>query len=434
MQTDPSSVITALIREGISLELRTLDLCFLVGLHIQADRKVLASFEEDMVIDMFEQICDVVEPGAERQRMRATLAIQRLRDQHMLARVDGVGIVGPGEYTLTGLAAAIIDYYITDERLTRESLTSLTVTLRVQIADILGKARHATTEEAWRNHVVSPLRITVGDLVGGIERRQRGLDAQQEEVQTEISELLQTDWFGAVDRCQSLLDTTTSTLQELNEILLRDRHHFVALLQEIQTLAYQAGQTESEEAVQQVIEHVDRIAAWGGARQRAWSDYYQYIHRYLRDVVRLDPDRALSQRLRDQVANWPSMPFNLLVAAAPPMRLLRPINSGVERPAVVRPRTDRETTPDLVDSEDERLDIGNRVEEALAAGAESLAEVTEWVLPSFPHHARYAITGRVADILARVTRIRSDYERPWRTVTPTLELENWDVSSERDSK
>ena len=114
------------------------------------------------------------------------------------------------------------------------------------------------------------------------------------------------------------------------QVLLRDTHHFVALLQEIQALASEAEQAESEEAVQRVIEHVDRIAAWGGARQRAWSEYYQYVHRYLRDVVRLDPDRALSQRLRERVASWPSTPFHLLVAAAPSIRLLRPLESRVD--------------------------------------------------------------------------------------------------------
>jgi chromosome condensin MukBEF complex kleisin-like MukF subunit len=53
--------------------------------------------------------------------------------------------------------------------------------------------------------------MTVADLVAGIERRQRGLDAQQEAVQAEIATLLSADWFSAVDRCQSLLDATTST-------------------------------------------------------------------------------------------------------------------------------------------------------------------------------------------------------------------------------
>ena len=114
----------------------------------------------------------------------------------------------------------------------------------------------------------SPLRITVGDMVAGIERRQRGLDAQQEEIQAEIASLLSNDWFSAIDRCQSLLDATTHTLRELNEILLRDTHHFVALLQDIQALAVSAENVEAEGAAQRVIEHVDRIGAWGGARQR----------------------------------------------------------------------------------------------------------------------------------------------------------------------
>ena len=279
MSSDPSRLIAALARDRINLELKTLDLCFFAGLYLRADRASLASFEESVLIDMFEQICDVVDPGAERPRKRATHAVQRLRDQRMLARVDGAGIVRSGEYTLTRLAAAVVEYFLADEALTHESLTLLTGTLRAQLAEILGAARRADTEDAWRERVVAPLRVTVGDLVGGIERRQRGLDSQQEEVQAEISKLLQADWFGAVERCQSLLDTTTDTLRELNEVLLRDTHHFVALLQEIQTLASEAEQAESEEAVQRVIEHVDRIAAWGGARQRAWSDYYQYVHR-----------------------------------------------------------------------------------------------------------------------------------------------------------
>lgn len=430
MSTDPSRLIAALARDQVNLDLKTVDLCFLAGLYLRADRAALASFEEDVLVDMFEQICDVVDPGAERPRKRATHAIQRLRDQRMLARVDGAGIVRSGEYALTRLAAAVVEYFLADEALTRESLTLLTGTLRAQLAEILAAAKRAESEEDWRQRVVAPLRVTVGDLVGGIERRQRGLDSQQEEVQAEIAKLLQADWFGAVERCQSLLDTTTDTLRELNEVLLRDTHHFVALLQEIQALASAAEQLEPEEAVQRVIEHVDRIAAWGGARQRAWSEYYQYVHRYLRDVVRLDPDRALSQRLRDQVAGWASTPFHLLVAAAPSIRLLRPLESRVERPPVTRLRTDREAAPDLVEPEDMGLAIETLVAKALAAGATSLVDVTEWVLPNFPEDSHYAITGRVADELARVTRARSAYERPWRPVEPRLEVEDWDLPTE----
>ena len=72
MSSDPSRLIAALARDRIILDLKTLDLCFL-----RADRASLASFEEDVLIDMFMQICDVVDRGAERPRKRASLIGER---------------------------------------------------------------------------------------------------------------------------------------------------------------------------------------------------------------------------------------------------------------------------------------------------------------------------------------------------------------------
>ena len=425
---DPSRLIASLARDQVNLDVKTADLCFLAGLYLRADKAALASFEEDVLVDLFEQICDVVDPGAENPRKRATHAIQRLREQRMLARVDGAGIVRAGEYALTRLAAAVVEFFLADEALTRESLTLLTGTLRAQLAEILAAARKAEDAEAWRACVLGPLRVTVADLVGGIERRQRGLDAQQEEVQAEIAKLLSADWFSAVDRCQALLDTTTSTLRELNEILLRDTHHFVALLQDIQTLATAASNTDAEATVQRVIEHVDRIAAWGSARQRAWSEYYQYVHRYLRDVVRLDPDRALSQRMRDQLAAWPRRPFHLVTARAPSIRLLRALEARIERPPVVRLRAERETEPEWTEPEDVLADIQALVGQALDEGHTTLADVSACVLPLLPEPMHYVATGRIADAVARHARVRSARDRQWTPVLNRIEVENWTVN------
>jgi chromosome partition protein MukF len=425
--TDPSRLIAALARDQVGIDLKTVDLCFLAGLYLRADRAALASFEEDMLVDLFEQVCDVLEPGAENPRKRATHAIQRLRDQRMLARVDGAGIVRAGEYTLTRLAAAIVEFFLVDEALTRESLTLLTGILRTQLAEILASAKKAETDDAWRGAVIGPLRVTVRELVAGIERRQRGLDAQQEEVQAEIAKLLNADWFGAIEQCQFLLDTTTETLRELNEVLLRDTHHFVALLQDVLALASAKERNEAEEAVQRVIEHVDRIAAWGIARQRAWSDYYQYIHRYIRDVVRLDPGRALSHRLREQLAGFRARPFFLLVARAPSIRLLRPLEARVERPAVAQPRADRDIAPMTVAAEDALADLEELVRAALADGAVGLADVTARVLQAFPPETRYAAAGRIADAVARIRRVRTPHECPWKPVGDRLEIEEWTI-------
>ena len=431
---DPNRLVAALARDAINLDLKTVDLCFLAALYLRADRAALASFEEAQLVDLFEQVLEVVEAGADSPRKRATHSIQRLREQRMLARVDGAGLVKAGEYTLTRLAAAVVDYFLADEALTRESLTLLTGTLRAQLAEILSAAKAAADDgESWRQRVIAPLRVTVADLIQGIERRQRGLDAQQEAVQTEIAALLQADWFGAVDRCQALLDTTTTTLKERNEVLLRDTHHFVALLQDIQTTAAVAGNAEAEQVAQRVIEQVDRIAAWGEGRQRSWSGYYQYVHRYLRDVVRLDPDRALSQRLRDQISGWPQAQFFTAVATAAPIRLLRPLEARVDRPVVMRPRAEREVELSFVVPSDLFADLEQRIQAAVAGGATDLATITAYVLAALPLHTHYPAAGRVAEVVARTLPLSTARERPWRAVGAALEIEDWTLAHREGS-
>ena len=50
---DPSRTIASLARDQVNLDLKTVDLCFLAGLYLRADKAALAFFEEDMLVDMF---------------------------------------------------------------------------------------------------------------------------------------------------------------------------------------------------------------------------------------------------------------------------------------------------------------------------------------------------------------------------------------------
>ena len=346
--TDLHRVLGALHQARAALELDTAHLCYLIVLRVRSERSNLASLSEDELVDLYLQVCELIEADAVNPRKRATHAIQHLRDHRLLRRVDGAGLVRAGEYTLTRLAVAIVDFFVEDETLTRESLVVLTRALTSQLGAVLADARKAESEEAWRADVVEPLRVTVSDLVSGIERRQRGMDAQQESVRERIGALLQEDWFAAVGECERLLDDTSTTLRELNEVLLRDSAHLQALLQDIEQAATEAEATEAAAQAHKVQEHLDRVSAWGGDRQRAWSDYYQFVQRYLRGVVRLDPDRAVSQRLRDQLAGWLDRPFALVAAGEPSIRLLRDDQARVERPPVTRRSTDRDHEPEIV--------------------------------------------------------------------------------------
>ncbi|MEM9493276.1 MAG: condensin subunit MukF, partial [Myxococcota bacterium] len=202
--TDLHRVLGALHQARAALEIDTAHLCYLIVLRVRSERGNLASLTEDQLVDLYLQVCELIEPDAVNPRKRATHAIQHLRDHRLLRRVDGAGLVRAGEYTLTRLAVAIVDFFVEDESLTRASLVVLTRALISQLGAVLADARTAETEDAWRTEVIEPLRVTVSDLVSGIERRQRGMDAQQEEIRERISALLQADWFAAVDDCEHL--------------------------------------------------------------------------------------------------------------------------------------------------------------------------------------------------------------------------------------
>jgi chromosome partition protein MukF len=422
---NPDQVLVSLARSGAALELQPLDLCFLAALYLRADRSSIAAFTEDQLVDVFDQACDVVEPGGEARR-RSTQAIRRLREQRMLARVDGAGVLRSGEFALTRLATGILEFFLEDEALTRESLTVLTRTLLGSLADVLAAAGAASSVDAWSTQVTAPLRVTVGELVGGIQRRQRGFDVQQDEIQRHIAGLLSADWFGAVDRCQALLDTTSSTLRELNHVLLHDAHQLQATLQDIVEVAAAAGAEEAEAAARSVTDQVDRIAAWGAARQRAWSEYYQYVHRFLRDVVRLDPARVLTHRLRELLAGRSGRPFALTVAQAPPIRLLRAVTPPPEaRPAVKRRKKEKEAGLDEVAPEDPQARLEAEVRAAIAEGAHGLREITVKLTEGLAPGERFAAAGKIAHAVARVGRPDASAERPWLPVDGALQIEEW---------
>lgn len=428
---EPHVILAGLAREGTSLRLDNVDVCFLAGLYLRAQTDALASFEEELVIEVFEAACELAEPAADNPRKRATHAIQRLREQRMLARIDASGFVRAGEYALTRLATAIVESFLDDEQLTRESLSLLTRAIISKLSEIRAEAQRAQTEEQWRADVVGPLRVTVGDLVDGIERRQRGLDSQQQDILQQISELLQDDWASTLTQCEALLDSTSATLKELNEVLMRDSSQIQMLLQSIQDSAVAGGASDAEEAVQHVSEQIDRMAAWGSSRQSTWSDYYRYVHRYLRDVVRLDPDRALSRRLLEQLREWPGRPFYLLAADEARIELLRDVVAHAERAPVRRPHVRRDRDPEPATMDDDRIDLEDRVARALEDGARNLAEVTRTVLADVDDEHHYATIGRIAAIVAKRAATSSARPRPWVAVDTQLEIEDWAVEGSR---
>lgn len=438
MAGDLHRTLAGIARAHIRLDLETDDLCFIIALRATAERAALVSFDEDTLVQTYLQVAQVIAPEADNPRRRATNAIQHLRDLRLLTRVDPGGIVRSGDFALTDLANAIADFYFRDDTLTRESLTLLTKTLLATLVEIRQAARIARHDGDWQGEVVLRLRVVAGDLLGGIDSRQRGLDASQEGVRARIASLLRDDWFAAISACETLLEEMATTLRELAAILLQDSSRLQELLQDIESLASKAGSREASAAARRVAEEVDRVVAWGTARQRAWSDYYQYTSRFLRDVVRLDPQRALSQRLRDQVRDFTASPFAAIVADAPKIALLRTVEAWRDRPAVTR-AAQADQAVALVTATG-RESVADLVRGALAERPPSLTAALARVLAKVPADERFETIGAAtalvvteAPIVPTSTEAAPVRDRPWRAVTERFEVEDWDLAWEGDA-
>ncbi len=425
--TREANALVSLAARAPKLELSTLDLCFLATLYLRSQSGGHAAFSEEQLFELFEQAATIVEREPSSLRKRATHAIARLRAQRLLARVDGAGLMRAGEFALSRLGAAIVTFFLEDEVLTAETLTLLTRTLETSLRDVVVRARAATDAASLNAAVVGPLRVTVHELMEGIERRQRGLDLQQEQFQKDISALLGADWFGAVESCQTLLESTASTLRDLNHVLLSESHRLQALLEDLQDIAQSHGAAEAEEQLRRAADQIDRIASWSAGRQKSWSEYYQYVHRYLRDVVRLDPSRALTARLREQLSGKGGKRFTLVVASTPTPLLLREVENSPERPPVKRPRAERDTPPREEQAADPFQLLEDSVRAELDAGAASLRDVTAQVTSELPVEERFRAAGRVAQIVARLARTRSERERPWLPIDEAFAIEEWSL-------
>lgn len=430
LRKDPSAVLESLRTSRASLDLDTASLCFLAALSLRGEHAGEHHFDEDALVDVFEQ-SQAPELRESSSRARATAAIRKLRAQRLLVRVDAAGLTRKGHFSLSRLATAIVDFYLDDETLTPESLSLILASLRHALERVRAAAQSGGDDVRWQREVTSPLEVTLRELAGGIERRQRGFDLQQEDFQREIADLLGSDWFGAVERCGELLDSASTSLRELNDVLLGEGQRLAEALHEVLELAEGAGQIEAERAARTLAEQVERIALWGASRQRTWSDYHQWVHRYLRDVVRLDPSRTLVHRLREQLAGRRGKPYALVVAAAPAMRLLRPHTPRVEPPPAKRPRRERERAVAPVSAEDREAALETSVRALLDDGVRGLADLVARLGEGLSESERFALAGRTAAVLAKLARVRAHGERAWLTAGERLWLEEWPVEELR---
>jgi chromosome partition protein MukF len=425
MMSVAEAVARALVSE-FSLQVVKEDAAFICGVQAHLDITRQPSLEESE-LELIFHVVDEAAIGGTASNHRAGIAIARLRKQGLLERADARGMASYGSYTLSTLANKIRDELFERESLTRRSLQVMMKRVIGDLATVLHAAQSRGGLHNWESEVIDPLRYLVAEVIRAIGHRQKGLETEQREIRATIEKLLKSDdWKHSVQMCHSLLDSTGSTLEELHTILLQEMGSAQNLLSEIGDAAEHQGQDAAFDMVLRLQLQIDSIATWSKTFHATWSEYYTKAHEFIRFAIRIDPNRKLSQRLRESIKNYADQPWMLRTLQAPRFRHLRehddpPANRALVRVSV-RPHREAEDYSAQRQQLEQSM-LAALEQELRRAGTVVLSVFLQPYLETLDDDDLYFAVGLLHSWLMRNTKLLPLREHDWTPLRCTVEIQ-----------
>ena len=304
-------------QHDFSLNLPTERLAFLLAIAVLSGDRFDEELGESELVDAFRIVSDMFDQSKETLAFRANNAINELVRQRLITRFTSEVTDGASIYRLSPLALGITDYYI---RQREYSTLKLSIQLAM-VADEINKAAQAAKEggdeKHWRQDVYAVLKYSVAEIFDRIDLNQRTMDEQQQQVKTDIAELLNQDWRAAITNCESLLNETSSTLRELQDTLQAAGDQLQSQLLAIQEEVQGNPELDFIDGMIFILQmKLDRIINWGQQAIDLWIGYDRHVHKFIRTAIDMDKNRAFSQRLRQSVTDYFDDPWLLTYADA----------------------------------------------------------------------------------------------------------------------
>lgn len=404
-----ASVIAEVWQSGFSLQLGREETAFIAGIHASLRGMPVLGMDEEALRRVYAPVYELAQVDTDSEAQRATRLIGRLKEQGILFRTDSGGLSYEGEYALSPLGLALCEGIESDRSLTRRSLEFMLVRMRAELAQVLGAAQAGGSAAHWESAVILPMRYVILELIGAVDKRQRGLDAAHKLLRERITALFDSEWVAAVDTCIDIVRGVDDTLRELNAVL---SEHVESIERQLLDLSgFDGAPPELAAFVERAHTQLLRLEVWGARRYEDWTRYYRNVQVYIRDFVQTDPDNRLRGRLTELMRRFQDHPYAALLVGPEPFRHVR----DVPRPVSV---------VSLAVS-DEVLSAQGVVEDRETSPDRIALAVTELV-------QRLSTDGEI-DIVAAVREIAADFtEGEWFTLLShaTLELLKFGMTPE----
>jgi chromosome partition protein MukF len=410
-QTVPE-LVTWVKQHDFSLNLPTERLAFLLAIAVLSGDRFDEELGEGELIDAFRIVGDLFDQSKETLAFRANNAINELVRQRLITRFTSEMNDGASIYRLSPLALGITDYYV---RQREYSTLKLSIQLAM-VADEINKAADAAQkggdEKHWRLNVHAVLKYSVAEIFDRIDLNQRTMDEQQQQVKTNIAELLTQDWRAAITNCEALLNETSSTLRELQDTLQAAGDQLQTQLLIIQEEIQGNIELDFVDGMIFILQmKLDRIINWGQQAIDLWIGYDRHVHKFIRTAIDMDKNRAFSQRLRQSVTDYFDNPWLLTYADAERLLDMR------DETLVLRDDEVTGIVPEEMEFEELSLvndQLSDQVAEMLKAHKETgaainLSSLLKDYLAQHPQARHFDVTRIVIDQAVRLGYSESDF-------------------------
>lgn len=415
---------------GLQLNLNREDIAFIAGIYTYVDISRNNSLESGDLDKVYTIVNEVSHGNQDSISQRCQSAVERLLKNQLLIRIDGGGISHRPIYDITQLGKAIVGFLSTHQKLTRQNLTIITSRIIGFLAEIRMSLETSGTGRFWEEKVQIPLDCIVGELLGAIENRQRGLDLEQKKVREQISNLLEKSWMNALESCKTLLETTSETLQELYRTLLAENTTIKQGLNEIYEQAESHEQFRVLESIDTIYHRLDQLDQWGKERVSSWSQYYRRVNDFLQSIVRFDPNRELSQNLKEQIRLFSDTPWYLKVIDPEVYRTIRELTLPSPKRRVVRTITDHQPVEETDDDGNLILDLMIEDTKSRLKNNQPL-DLIELIKPYFKDYSLdqiYPHIGTLIDLLLKESNESPEGNPKWEKPLADLEFEMQNLS------
>jgi chromosome partition protein MukF len=263
-------------------------------------------FAENELLDLYQVVDSLERKEPAGTQTRARNAVSALQKARVIIRSDCGGLSAKEPfYSLTGLGRSIADQISQTLDYDRDTLKSIINQATVQLVEAEKRTKEAKSSDEWQEHVTVPIRDFLEGAFEKILRYQSSLDEQHEQVQSKICEVaVQAKAAEAIDPCIKLLDDSIQNIRQLYDVLLDSLNKAEEVALSIASQARISGEREATLAADGVLRRTTQIKEWTETRLDAWSMHYQNVLRFIEDVLRVDPERHVSEKLKHTIRSF----------------------------------------------------------------------------------------------------------------------------------